>query len=964
MKFGIITVWNYAALLVLLMYFVNTDCKRKKSSFTFEALMSGMNSKEKEMFKEELNKEVKRFRATQQKHHKTKGLVLRKGAKKRKLKEKLPKFLPGICDPICAHECLHGCDFRCCIPDYQQNHKIPRPPPMVVLPGSCSSTCSPTCRPLCTDKCCAGGVGGMFQSSQDLVTLNSQTCPAGCSKSCLPRCVISCCVAHVPEFKIKGPMQEVPVDPAQEQRKQIATHPGYNYPVQQNPLQSEHNIAPDVEHMIAAQPEQSITAQPGQTIEAQPGQRTSSQPGQSISGPPGQVISTQPEQHIPTQNEQIMTDKTLSAQTKQTPLILRRPITPLVMPHTLKTPELYLYSANTKCTRLCPDYCAPLCLQGCCISAKRDYTKLQPSVKLQNDPFATFHRPPLKTPLGLQYIAANMKPNIALSRHDCPSECFTACNPNCEVRCCNLQPNILNQLNHASMHPALHMPDVQSDNFMKAAAYRLRQTNLMNKATLKVNPALVSRLLPHVLTQGAKQVTEPVQEHIESMDPNSVNFASNVETIHALSKDMISKPERSKPKMPVHKDPITDVSTPKGSIPKVSSHEVSTPKVAVAKDSISKDTNSKNSVHKDSIHKDSIHRDSIHRDSIHRDSIHRDSIHRDSIHRDSIHRDSIHRDSIHRDSIHRDSIHRDSIHRDSIHRDSISKDSNSKGSVRNGIQLNTTPTVLSKPPPSEMIIKKSVLPSTLDISWNSDAHNAVQPIVKKAEVLPVAVNVAGATTQVEKNVIPLANLHSGKKSIVKPQMSSLESGIPAPNPATRSSKPSIQVKTSDVKKSILEDKTLISDLASADIKRSVTPTNPVVNKATLVTPVIKESPLNTEELKKLSSPPEAFKKSALTAVNKSASPIGEIKMSNIQNTKKSSEVKNLDIKKSVILATPLVKVNSNNLDKKSATTCPHQCASECAPNCSKSCCNRQIVYESFHKNQKKSKIAFQLELLK
>lgn len=83
---------------------------------------------------------------------------------------------------------------------------------------------------------------------------------------------------------------------------------------------------------------------------------------------------------------------------------------------------------------------------------------------------------------------------------------------------------------------------------------------------------------------------------------------------------------------------------------------------------------------------------------------------------------------------------------------------------------------------------------------------------------------------------------------------------------------------------------------------------------------------------------------------------------------KNDITKNNDVKKSDV-SSPSEggvsdKNNNNNTDKKSAVKCPHQCASACAPQCDKPCCNRQIVYEAFHKPQKRSKVKFQLEMLK
>ena len=44
-------------------HFVRVECrKKKKSKFSFDSLLSGLDGEEKEMFKEELEKEVKKFR--------------------------------------------------------------------------------------------------------------------------------------------------------------------------------------------------------------------------------------------------------------------------------------------------------------------------------------------------------------------------------------------------------------------------------------------------------------------------------------------------------------------------------------------------------------------------------------------------------------------------------------------------------------------------------------------------------------------------------------------------------------------------------------------------------------------------------------------------------------------------------------------------------------------------------------
>lgn len=47
---------------VLLQQQCFVECKKKKSSFAFDSLLSGLDGDEKEMFREELEKEVKKFR--------------------------------------------------------------------------------------------------------------------------------------------------------------------------------------------------------------------------------------------------------------------------------------------------------------------------------------------------------------------------------------------------------------------------------------------------------------------------------------------------------------------------------------------------------------------------------------------------------------------------------------------------------------------------------------------------------------------------------------------------------------------------------------------------------------------------------------------------------------------------------------------------------------------------------------
>ena len=49
-------------LVVLLQQQYLVECKKKKSAFTFDSLLSGLDGDEKEMFREELEKEVKKFR--------------------------------------------------------------------------------------------------------------------------------------------------------------------------------------------------------------------------------------------------------------------------------------------------------------------------------------------------------------------------------------------------------------------------------------------------------------------------------------------------------------------------------------------------------------------------------------------------------------------------------------------------------------------------------------------------------------------------------------------------------------------------------------------------------------------------------------------------------------------------------------------------------------------------------------
>jgi len=51
-------------LLVCCLHFLHVECRKKKgrSKFSFDSLLSGLDGEEKEMFKEELEKEVKKFR--------------------------------------------------------------------------------------------------------------------------------------------------------------------------------------------------------------------------------------------------------------------------------------------------------------------------------------------------------------------------------------------------------------------------------------------------------------------------------------------------------------------------------------------------------------------------------------------------------------------------------------------------------------------------------------------------------------------------------------------------------------------------------------------------------------------------------------------------------------------------------------------------------------------------------------
>ncbi|XP_065670546.1 uncharacterized protein LOC100202995 isoform X2 [Hydra vulgaris] len=197
---------------------IGSNCKKKKpdKEFSIANLLSGMDPSEQLMFKEELEKEVKKFHVPGSQSNSKAGVKRSKVKEKTALnkaptklkasikqtKQDAQKALVGICDPICAHQCVHGCDFRCCIPGYQAAKHIPRPPITVVLPGSCSPICSPTCFPECSSTCCAGGAGGMFQSN---------TCPYGCSSSCYPSCTLDCCLLEIKKnFPSSPPVSQVP----------------------------------------------------------------------------------------------------------------------------------------------------------------------------------------------------------------------------------------------------------------------------------------------------------------------------------------------------------------------------------------------------------------------------------------------------------------------------------------------------------------------------------------------------------------------------------------------------------------------------------------------------------------------------------------------------------------------------------------------------------------------------------
>lgn len=530
MRFVVMTVSTYVVLLVLLLYSIGNEGKKKKSAFTFEALMSGMNAKEKEMFKEELNKEVKKFRAAQKQHqNKKKPAAIKKFVKKRKLKEKLPKFLPGICDPICAHQCVHGCDFRCCIPDYQQTHKIPRPPPMVVLPGSCSPTCSPTCRPLCTEKCCSGGPGGMFQSSKDLVTLDTRTCPAGCSPACMPRCVISCCVSSMPKVHEMQDLEPV-------------IHKSISMKNTGDVEKKAEETTPQVNHIVDAPRLQEIVLQMRNNVKNHLGAKLL--PGvvsQMLHNSEAQVST--PDKHPKShnlRNSQVVQGPLLESQTALTPS---------------HVPKTYLIE-NMKCSPVCPEYCLPLCRTGCCYSSKREYTRI-PVIFRQNMIGQGTRIQPLKVPLQLHYssVITPAKSLPLLPKQNCPQVCFASCKPNCEVRCCRLKSRMMNRLNllsHARQffHSTLRPFDYQMNRIIKNTPFHTTRD------------LLSSRYFPQIISRENAALMHPMvriasaHKRVQSRNPTIGGYVNNVETIHALSKDMISKPEPFTERNPAQRDNV------------------------------------------------------------------------------------------------------------------------------------------------------------------------------------------------------------------------------------------------------------------------------------------------------------------------------------------------------------------------------------------------------------------------
>lgn len=751
MQFGLI-LWNYIVLLLVMMYFIGNDCKKKKQSFTFEALMAGMNSKEKVMFKEELNKEVKRFRS-QQKHHRENrktAVASRKLTKKRKVRGHLPKMLPGICDPICAHECVHGCDFRCCIPGYQQLHKIPRPPPTVVLPGSCSLTCSPTCRPLCEESCCEGGK--MFQSAKDLVTLTSRKCPKGCAKACYPKCTVACCIRRLSDKITAAATPAQPLSPAQQQKKHLEIHANYK------PLMLPPKRAPAVSPV---QVSRNLAPRPMSTNIA------------------AQAMQLQARLAAAAQ-----------AQSRMTPLMLQKPRVPVILPLPSRQ-NVYFYTQKpSKCTPACPSFCAPLCFPSCCISGKRDYTPaLTQSILL---PPNFYHQQP-------NVITASMKTKIPISKMNCPVECFSSCNPTCEVRCCNLQPNILNQLNRASIHHA----DTPYH------PYPQRPLLQASSNSMSVPP-----------------ISETTNE--QTLDTSPVTFG-NVETIHALSKDMISKP------------------------------------LVLRK---AKSMRANNGIVKNSIPLEKGPR---------------------------------------------------AFNYGPIKKSATSQGAPNQFTYKQGERKSNILMIPARPPQG-LIIKKSVMPIKSNVpkreppkQTSSKRTEQHYPVLKHHPlVIPVIPGslIRDHPSRFEASINyphPIIKMIA-KKYIVKPQLPlHVVDGL--------------DERALDVKR----DEVLMNALKSAnDEERSTTPKH---SKETFTAP--------TANNKKSSVPTHAHE-------------IGDLGT----EQEKRARVEESDTD------------SNNKLDVIISPTCPKQCPGDCAPACDKGCCNRQIVYQAFHKNQKKSKIAFQLDRLR
>eukprot|EP00794_Sanderia_malayensis_P008620 gene8620-9550_t len=206
-------------------------------------LLSGLDAKDKDLFKKEFAKEAKRYgggsnsklskKSSRGKPSKGPKRVFGKKTEKdnekryqipqplsfadvrskikkssRKKKSKAAKH-PGFCDPQCAHTCMPQCDFRCCVPGFQGRTNTPTQQifPPVTPYSQCGQSCPQSCAPSCSQQCCASAQAASIMP-----------CGPTCSPQCAPQqCNSACCSAMPmsppPQMQALAPPQQMPCGP-------------------------------------------------------------------------------------------------------------------------------------------------------------------------------------------------------------------------------------------------------------------------------------------------------------------------------------------------------------------------------------------------------------------------------------------------------------------------------------------------------------------------------------------------------------------------------------------------------------------------------------------------------------------------------------------------------------------------------------------------------------------------------